>query len=148
MTSIAEEFKAEVLARLQALPLPVFFPELDSIRRSHLTNVPREKSPAIHLRFPRARPVKDKSCNWQWTLDVTVSVYSRDDSGDVMADPLVGEVVTRLNPETSTGYGNGVVVELESIENETEIADEDATRVDIKFTGKFATRAWQLDAAP
>ncbi len=148
MTSIAETFKAEVLARLQASAYPLGGPLFDQIKRSHLTNVKRDDAPAIHLRFPRARPVSDTSCAWQWTQDVTVSVYTRGDAGDLLADPIVVESVKRLNPLIGAGYANSVVVELQSIEADTEVADEDATRVDIKLTAGFITGAWTLDAAP
>src|SRR6185369_808096 len=127
MASVAETFKAEVLARLVALPL--FGPELDNIRRSHLTNVTRENAPAVHVRFPRQKPTEDKSCNWRWQMDFTVSVFSRDDSGDKMADPMVSEVVRRLNNQASK-YTNKVTLEVDTIQTETETADSDATRVD------------------
>lgn len=148
MPSVAETFKQELLARLVAGPLTDYGPDAPlakNIRRSHLTVVPREEAPSIYLRFGRARPVADKSCQWRWELDWTVSVYLRSDN-DEDADPLVIAAVNRVNPSNGTPYTNAVRVELTEVDAETEIADEDAQRVDIKGVAKFGTAEWALTA--
>lgn len=150
MPSIAEGFKQEVLSRLQADDLSAYGASVDAplllenIRRSHLTRVNRDRAPAIHVRFGKAKPTEDKACNWRWEQDWTVSVYVRNDD-DAEADPIVVEAVKRLNPLTSTGYANKVVVRLTEIDANTEIADEDSQRVDINGTAGYTTAPWTLD---
>lgn len=150
MPSIAEVFKLEMLARLQADPLSAYSASVDApllvenIRRSHLTAVNRDRAPAIYVRFGKAKVTEDKNCNWLWQHEWTVSVYVRSDD-DAEGDPIVIEAVTRLNPLTSTGYANQVVVKLTQIDAETEIADSDAQRVDIIGVAGYTTAPWTLD---
>lgn len=146
MISIAEVFKAELLGRLEAAPLSAYGPVQPSrIRRSHLTVVPRDEAPAIYVRFAEAKVESDKNCNWSWALEWTVSIYLRSDS-DEEADPLVIEVLNRVNPATL--YSNKVTVQIKSIESDPEIADSDAQRVDVKGVAKYVTPAWSLEARP
>lgn len=151
MPSIAEVFKREVLARLQADLLSAYGASVDAplllenIRRCHLTRVNRDRAPAIHVRFGKATVSEDRACDWRWSLDWTASVYLRSDD-DAEADPIVIEVVNRLNPQTSTGYANNVVVKLTAIEADTEIADADAQRVDVKGTAEYETAAWSIES--
>lgn len=147
MPSIAEVFKGELLARMQAAPLSSYGPEpplSDRIRRSHLTRVDRDSAPAIYVRFGKAKRTGDRSsCSWRWELEWTISVYVRSDN-DADSDPIVIEAVNRINPYT-TPYQNNVVLDDEpSIESDTEIADADAQRVDISGTAIFHTPAWSL----
>jgi hypothetical protein len=145
MPSIAEVFKEELLARLQATPLSTYGPEpplSDRIRRSHLTHVNRDDSPAIYVRFGKATKADDRSCSWRWELEWTVSVYVRSDN-DADSDPIVIEAVARINPY-ATPYQNNAVLDIDSIESEIEVADGDAQRVDISGTAKLHTQAWSL----
>lgn len=146
MPSVAEVFKGELLARMQAAPLSAYGPEpplSDRVRRSHLTAVDRDLAPAIYVRFGVAKRAADKaSCDWRWDLEWTVSVYVRSDN-DADSDPIVIEAVNRINA-TVVPYSNNVVPELTSIESDTEIADADAQRVDIKGVAIFFTPAWSL----
>jgi hypothetical protein len=146
MTSIAEQFRAEVLARMQAAPN--FGVDVGSIRRSHLTVLPREKCPAIYCRFKRQKPTDGKACDWRWSMEFSVSVFSRDDSGATAADAIIVEALKRLESTTLAPYANAVMVELIDIDVEDEIADEDAFRADINCVAKFVTAQWQIDVAP
>ena len=123
---------------------PTFGAEVQQVRRSHLTNVVRDKAPAIHVRFGSAKVTGDRSCGRAWKMDWTVSIYVRDDN-DATADPLVVEAIKRLDPDVP--YTNGADVELQSIDADTEIADGDAQRVDIRGTVKFVTGQWAIDEA-
>lgn len=145
MASVAETFKAEVLIRLRAAPLYVPNVNVDRIRRSHLTAVPRTEAPTLYARFGRAKPTADKACKWQWEMEWTVSVYVRSDD-DAEADPLVVQVVNRLNPLVGTPYSNNVTLNFSSVDAETEIADDDAQRVDVRGVAKFVTNQWSLEA--
>ena len=149
MSSLAETFKVEVLARLQAAPLTDYGPNaplIDNIRRSHLTIVDRERAPAIHARFGDAkRTDDDRACPWKWQIDFKVSVYVASDN-DADADPIVVEVIKRLDPMIGTPYANGVDLRLSRVESDVEIADQDAQRVDVVGSAKFITDPWQIDA--
>jgi hypothetical protein len=151
MSSIAEALKLEMLARLQAAPEmydadpPVLVTE---IRRSHLTAVDRDRAPAIYLRAgDMERLDLERTCPWKWSMAWRVSVYVRSDEADAAADPLVVEVVRRLNPTLGTPYTNGVDLRLHRIEVETEVADTDAQRVDVVGIARFQTVDWALDEA-
>lgn len=150
MTTIAETFKAEVYARLLGTTLDDYgpnAPQASNVRRYHLTNVDREDCPAIHMRAGDAtKDSEDKGCRWCWSLEVRVSVYVRSDAGDGIADPIVNEVVRRLNPNVTPRYSNGVDLRLTKIETDTEVADTDAQRVDVVLTAKYDTGPWTLDA--
>jgi hypothetical protein len=78
-------------------------------------------------------------------MDGMIAVFVRDDIGSTAADPFVIEVVNRINPEIPTPYSSGVRLEVGSIEPDTEIADEDASRVNIQLLVKFGTKRWTLD---
>lgn len=144
MASIAETFWEEILARIAAAP--TFGVEAASIRRRHRTAVTRQDAPAIHVIEGKAvRKGGDRSCNWEWEMDGAVAVFVRDDLGLEAADPFVAEVVARINPEIGTPYSNGVRLEIVAIEPETEIADEDATRIDIVLAIKFGTKRWAIE---
>lgn len=144
MASIAETFWVELYERIVASP--PFGIALSSIKREHRTNVTRQNSPAIHVIEGDENPDgKQNSCDWTWKMDGTIAVLLRDDSGLAAADEFVTEILKRINPDTA--YSNGVRLELKSIGPNTEIADEDATRVDIEIRMSFVTAAWQRDAA-
>jgi len=116
-----------------------------SIRRYHRTNVTRENAPAIHLIEGLAKPAEDRRCDWRWEMEGTIAVFVRDDKGYTDADPFVAEVLKRINPE-GTPYPNKAMLDLLRIGLNTEIADKDATRVDIDFQFKFGTARWSLAA--
>lgn len=146
MSSIAETCMENVLARLQAAPR-FGGVALASIRRSHRTAISRDKAPAIHVidddEVPD--PVKvGKGCAVPWEKGFTVSLFLRDDEGYPAADPLKLEVMSRLDPETAP-WPAGVVLAYGKIAYQTEIADGDAVRVDMRFTFKFQAASWQLD---
>lgn len=145
MTSIAETAWAEMFTRLTATTFPGV--ALASIRRKRRTNVTRENAPAIHLIEGQAKMNEDKSCDWRWEMDGTIAVFVRDDNGLAAADPFLVEVVARINPEIAPAYSNQVRLELLRIGPNTEVADEDATRVDLDFRFKWGAKRWTLDVA-
>lgn len=145
MAGIAETFWAELWARLVADP--EFGVPVERIRREHRTAVTRADSPAVQVIEGVARPTEAKRCDWQWEMGGSIAIFVRDDVGLRAADPLVAEIVRRINPEIGTPYSNGVRLELAAIEPETEIADEDATRVDLVLQVKFGTKRWTTDEA-
>jgi hypothetical protein len=151
MPTVAETFKREMLARLQAAPLSDYGndpPHSDRIRRSHLTVVDRNQTPAIYLRAGDAtRRGEETACPWKWEMYWRVSVYVRDDASDLASDPIVLEVVARLNPMVGVPYSNGVDLRLTKIEVVTEIADADAQCVDVVGVARYNTNEWALDEA-
>lgn len=146
MASIAETFWGELLARLTATPgmgIPVV-----AIKRDHRTVVTRQNSPAVHLIEGEAKLTETKACDWTWKMDATIRVFVRDDLGLAAADPYVCAIVARVSPEAGApfaAYSNGVRVELVSIAPETEIADEDATAVNVELAISFGTGRWAVD---
>lgn len=141
--SVAETFWEELHARLIAAP--AWAVPVASIKRAHRTNVTRAGAPAVHVIEGLAKPTQNKRCDWQWEMAGFIAVFVRDDLGLTAADDLVAEIVQRINPEIAPPYSNGVLLELAAIEPETEIADEDATRVDLVLQVKYGTRRWTTD---
>lgn len=141
--AIAETFWGEIMDRLTAAP--AFGIPVERIKRAHRTAVTRANSPAVHVIEGAARLREQKRCDWQWEMTGTIAVFVRDDEGVSAADPFILEIVRRINPETGTPYSNQVRLELVAIEPDTEIADEDATRVNIEFAIKFGLARWTLD---
>lgn len=142
--SVAETLAGEVLTRLLEDPLSGV--AVANIRRAHRTPVTRDMAPAVHVIDGDAKPTADKSCAWAWQFDLTVSVMVRDDAGYTGADPLVCEVVARINPELDPPYSHKARLELLTVRKDTEIADGDAVRVDIELRFKFGTAPWSLEA--
>jgi hypothetical protein len=151
VTSVGEALWAAMYGRLTASPFPGIS-SLTRIQRKHRTRVTRENAPAIHLIEGMAKPTKTVACDWQWEMDGTVALFVRDDNGLQAADPLLIEAIKRINPETGTPYPGKAELLLLRIgpgrggDEYTEIADEDATRVDIDLRFKFSTPRWTLGA--
>ena len=141
--TIAETFWTELYARL--VEPPTFGVDLANIKRYHRTKVTRDTAPAIHVVEGLALPGADKGCSWKWKMDGRIEVYVRDDTALSAADAILAEIVRRINPEVGTVYSNDVRLTLERIEPDTEIADLDATKVDISILIAFSTQRWTLD---
>lgn len=135
------------LARLKAAPALAVGNAKADIRRAHRTTVPRAGAPAIHWIDGVDEPARDGAateCTRLRRKYFTVSVFGRSDLGVSAIDALVDAVNNRLNPFT-TGYGDGVMLYQRGIAPETEIADTDATRVDMEFWFEYlAPDAWSL----
>lgn len=99
----------------------------------------------MHVVDGDAKPTADKSCAWHWEHEFTISVFVRDDAGFPAADPLAIEVVDRINPTFGTPYPHRARLTLNRIRKDSEIADDDAVRVDIECTLQFATGEWAID---
>lgn len=145
---VAETFWAEIYGRLTALP--TFGADIAMVRRTHRTDVPREKSPAVYLFEGESKRVGgDRSaCTWDWETRGRIEVINRSDVGTLMAEPMVLEVLARISPERSDipVYSNNVRLELERVDAEAAVADVDAAKVSIEFVAKYKTARWSLNA--
>lgn len=146
--SVGHQLRLALLARLQAsvstYPVTIL---ADRIRATHRTEVPREHAPAIYVMPARwvPRGENKSTCARKWETQVTVSIHTRgDDTSEADADLLMVEVVKRI--EDGTAYSPLGRFAIESIESATDIADDDATRVDINCRFEFETAGFALDA--
>jgi hypothetical protein len=114
-------------------------PKAESIARSHLIPRTREACPAVFVVDGPDGP----SGRCQRTGNFTIALLVRSDLGPAAAAVLKGEVVRRLSPAAG-GYPNGVELSLGRIRVDTELADTDATRVDIELSFCYAAPEWTL----
>lgn len=147
MASIAETVLALAFARLTATPFPGVLAA--NVRRVHRTPVDREHAPAVHhvdgANTPRRETGKN-GCSIARVVHWTVSIYTRGDADShTQADTIALEVMARLAPEAGVWPIAGVVIEPMDITHDTDIADTDATRMDLEFVARFKTPEWELD---
>lgn len=125
-------------ARLKAQPSPWS----REYKRSHLTDVPKDRTPACHLVDGEDKPTN----RCQRDASFKVSLFVRSDAPAAIVDDLKVEVMRRLNPETAA-YPPGVSIKPGRIATDTEIADLDATRVDMDFSLCYDAAEWSLGGA-
>lgn len=142
---VAEIFWKEIYDRVAALP--TFGADIAMVRRTHRTDVPLEKSPAVYLFEEETKRVGgDRNmCNWDWEARGRFEIINRDDVGTAAAEPMVLEVLTRINPDVLP-YANSVRLEIEKITSEAAVADVDAAKVSVEFVAKYKTARWSLNA--
>ena len=138
MSSVAEQIMAEVFARLTSVTPAPLIEDMTQIRRYHRTKVTREDGPAVHLIDGRDAPdgdfQKNATCSTGRTLEFRVVVFVRGDAGISTADPTKLEVHRRIK---APGYPPGVLISEPVIEPETEMADQDATRLNMDYKAKY-----------
>lgn len=147
--SAIETFRAEFFARVLAGDYGAVEPQ--RIRRTRKTIVARDSAPAIYVSFPELVPVKHKSCQWEWRVHYRISIYTADDEGDAAADPYVAAVLAAINPVAAPStdtpvYTNGVTIEPPTVRTFEDIADEDATRVDLEGVAMISLGEWSIEA--
>lgn len=139
MSNTFDTTLAGVLARLRAAPAIRVAPSKApaSVQRSHLIPTAGD---AVHVLDGSDAP-SSKRCEREGAF--TIRLVVRSDLGPAAVGALKVEVMRRLNPEVAP-YPDGVVLSPGKITPDTEIADTDATRVDMAFTFCYAAREWTL----
>lgn len=137
-----EYVMAAVLTALRASP-PVV--TLANVRRAHKTTIPRDKAPAVHLVDGEDDRDKKPACGKR-RGNFTISIYVRSDDGASAADPYRITVCRRIE-NLGSSLPSGVMISPPGrISVESEIADADATRVDVEFSFTYQTRGeWSLE---
>ncbi len=135
---------AVVLARLAGSPSVT-----GEVRRTHLTNVPRDATPRTHIVDGHDQPQKaSNGCRTQHDAEFTVRLFLRsDDPWDDAAD-LKEYVMDRLNPDAvgMPAYPVGVCPYLRRVLPRTEVADLDVLQVDMTFAFDYVSGYWSLSA--
>lgn len=124
MASKYEQQLAAVLAKLKSPPV---IPVTSNIRRTHRTEVPREKSPAVHVIDGDDAPGGSRCAR---AAELTVAIFVRGDDASAAADALKLAVIARVRAAAIDGVS---IKPPRRIAPETEIADKDVTRIDINF---------------
>jgi hypothetical protein len=118
-------------------------PDWAEVRRAHRTLIPRASGVVVHvIDGPDEKVSAARGCGRR-RGSFTVSIFVRDDDGPSTADPYKSEVLTRIG---GADWPAGVVMDQGPIRPDTEIADEDVTRVDLEFPFSYPTNGeWSLD---
>src|SRR6185369_9414490 len=116
----------------------------DTIKRTHRTPVTREDAPAIHWVDGDDKPIgKENDCSRTRRKDFTVALFVRGDDASTEIDELIESINERLNPDTP--YGDGITLHQGAIQPETEIADTDATQVNMAYWFEYEAKpGWSL----
>lgn len=131
----------EVLQRLRANP-PLVSDTNDSIRRAHLTDIPRGRVPAIYI-YDQMDGIREVSgqCPGR-TGNLLISIFGRTDAGVSPLDLYKLEVTRRLKD----GWPNGIVLRPGMIDHDSKSADLDAQRVNMEFRFTYDTPdIWSLE---
>jgi hypothetical protein len=113
----------------------------DDAPQVHLIDGPDERRAETHNRaacLPR-----------ECRFTVSIFVRANDDETFALADPLIEDVLARLDPMTGGGYayGNATAnLKFLDVTPEPEPADGDALRVDLKFVMSYDTSGFGLSA--
>lgn len=135
-----------VLARLEGSPALTLGSDPVAVRRSHRIPVAREDAPMVHLIDGADTPRPAKSnCHTERVKAFIVSVFIRDDAGAGVADPLVTEINSRLDPDSKAFTAFRGDLKHGAITPDEEIADADAVRIDMAFTFEYSTTGWSLE---
>lgn len=143
MSSIGENLMLAVEGRLTGSPAIAA-----TLKRAHRTPVTKAAAPTVHLIDGADTPKAAKNCRTDREKEFTVSVFVRSDAGAAAADPLVVEVNARLDPESEAyaAYPHDATLTQGPVTPDEEIADGDATRIDMRFTFRYQASGWALDA--
>lgn len=138
MSTIAETLMVAGFARIDSSPALC-----DNVRRTHRVHVTREEAPAIYWIDGKDEPTgKLSECSRTRRKHFTVSVFGRDDDGVTPFDSLVEAVNDRL---MATPFDSGITCHQGAIEPDTEIADTDASRIDMAYWFEYeAAPGWSL----
>ena len=130
------------LAALQS-PTPV----ADQVRRAHKTPIPREldgvdMGVAVRLIDGTDAPVAGSNCGDR-ECSFTTSIFVRGDDGVALADPYRIAIFARFE---AAAWPDNVSVASGRISVDEDLADEDASRVDIEWSAKYSARGlWDLE---
>ena len=140
MSSIYELTLSEALQRLLASPSLV--PNPSRVRRDHRTALPKDDAEAVYVIDGIDKPISGKRCEREATFRVAIIV--RGDSPYERLDELKVEIVRRLSPSTAS-YESAVALDPPGpISVDSQIADADATRIDIEMRFCYAAPEWTL----
>lgn len=131
----------EILERLRADP-PLLVNVNSSIRRAHLTDIPRDRVPAIYI-YDQLDGIREVSgqCPGR-TCNTLISVFGRTDAGVGPLDLFKIEITRRLKD----GWPNGIAVRPGMIDHDSKSADLDAQRVNMEFKFNYDTPdIWSLE---
>lgn len=138
---------AEAILQAALLALQSPSPVAMKIKRSHRTPSKREDGNTVWLidGDDVAGTGAGAKCGKR-RVQFTTSHFVRDDEGASAADSLRIDICARFE---AAPWPSGVVVDPPGkITVETEIADEDATRVDIEWYATYQTKSeWSLELA-
>lgn len=143
---MATGYEVTMVAVLAAMRTPTpIVPLAANIRRAHRTAMPREKGDFIHLIDGDDEPDRKQKCGRR-RGKFTASIFVRSDDGATAADKYRIAVADRLETLGSS-LPDGVMIEPPGrISPDTEIADGDATRVDMDFEFTYPTHGeWSLE---
>lgn len=150
-----EELIRLVLARLEATAPAPLIPARPNgnknVRRTHRVPVSRDDSPEVQLvdgnDRPRSETSQSRECRPR-EVEFVVSIIVRADDGYLAADPIVEEVITRLDMKTTPySYGsNGSSgrITLGDVLKEPAEGDVDSLRVDMHFRMSYETVGFGL----
>jgi hypothetical protein len=150
--TVRETLLRAVLARLTATTPAAM--AVNRIRRVHRVAIARDDAPQVHLidgPDERRAETHNRAACLPRECRFTVSIFVRanDDETFALADPLIEDVLARLDPMTGGGYayGNATAnLKFLDVTPEPEPADGDALRVDLKFVMSYDTSGFGLSA--
>ena len=109
------------------------------IYRSRVTAFTREEKPALLVTWDNDTPLQTTSlATLDWTLDVSIAVIVRGDKPDIVADPVVQSVHSKIMQDLTLG---GVATNLipQSHTNEAVDSDQPAGIVTLNYQIKYRT---------
>ena len=104
--------------------------------RSQADPNPRELDPFIAVEWSSEQAMADTVQLLGRSLNVDVSVYTRGDAPDSLADPIMVDVHQRLTADPSLG-GLAIDIQLEDASNEVIAADFPAAKVTHTYVVKY-----------
>ena len=109
------------------------------IYRSRVTAVTRDETPALLITWDSDTPVQTTSlATLDWSLDITISIISRGDIPDKVADPVIESVHSKIMADlTLGGYATDIIPALTS--NEAVDSDQPAGIVNLNYQIKYRT---------
>lgn len=134
--------EAILVAALDALQTPT--PVAVNVRRSHRVPVTREQGDTVHLVDGEDRKADGGGLRCgKRRLHFTTAIFVRSDDAGA-ADPYSILIVERFN--AASWPAGAVIGPPDRITIDTEIADEDLTKVDIEWSATYQTAGeWSLE---
>jgi len=96
----------------------------------------RDDIPCINLGWTAEQPSPETVPMLERTLTVQVSVLTRGDTPDALADPIIAEAHARIMADTSL-QGQAIDIRLESASFEVVSADQSAGKLTHEYSIKF-----------
>ena len=109
------------------------------IYRSRVTAFTRDETPSLLITWDNDSPVQTTSlATLDWSLDITISIISRGDIPDKVADPVIESVHSKIMADlTLGGYATDIIPA--STSNEAVDSDQPAGIVNLNYQIKYRT---------